>query len=121
MNYGPLASTVYLNDLFDFEGVSDEESDAGLQEAQETEAEQPDSKLSTIASGVGTTSHSFFFFGDGVEEEAEFQYGTLSSIPDVPVGLFLFFGYCMSGNVCKLSHCRAKIKGHKSKGFYIDY
>jgi hypothetical protein len=41
--------------------------------------------LATIASGLGNTSHSDFFFGDGSMEQGVFDYDTLENINDSQV------------------------------------
>ena len=63
-------------------GVSDEESDA----QQELELVQRSSTLTYIASGMGTSNHSDFFFGDGDTDQLVFESEHFPSIQNCQVG-----------------------------------
>ena len=63
-------------------GVSEDESDAGEGESDQ----QKVVTLASIASGLGNTSHSDLFFGDGAMDQGVFDYDALDNINDSQVG-----------------------------------
>ena len=76
---------------------SEEESDLG---EPGTEAELREATLATIASGVGNTSHSDYFFGDGDVDPPDFDFDTLSNISDGQVNYLLFSYFILKMKNC---------------------